>query len=176
MSSLARERLASTRADCARSKVGQPASVVCVKCDRKLLGRLRKDGKAHAICPRRKRKRGTPAKSRKAHRHAKVDRNTTELFIQGGIFLDRKSFVSGKGCLYLEGKDKSNQRWEVFEAAEGTCWDCGVFASWETGQWDHIKNKPGERCDCLHNSRWSCAACHRKRHVQVGGSKRSAAA
>lgn len=33
-----------------------------------------------------------------------------------------------------------------------------------TGEWDHIRNKPGERCDCPENGRVACRACHKERH------------
>lgn len=43
------------------------------------------------------------------------------------------------------------------------------------GEWDHIRNGPGERCDCHENARVVCQPCHRLRHPRTKfGSRRSA--
>lgn len=61
------------------------------------------------------------------------------------------------------------------------CWKCGAevlefvqYASTEhyLGEWDHIRNKAGERCDCPENGRVACRSCHRERHVQTQFSKK----
>jgi hypothetical protein len=84
-----------------------------------------------------------------------------------------------KPHLILYGKDKGPIRAEIFrrnrEANGGVnrCWNCSkqVYeavryeeANYFLGEWDHIRNKPGERCDCCENGRVSCRACHSERH------------
>jgi hypothetical protein len=108
-----------------------------------------------------------------------------------GKFEDKRSFVSQQkfilnGCQNLNhiiayGKDKAPIRAEIFrrnrEANGGfcKCWKCGlmvyelVYADvWNMplGQWDHVRNKDGERCDCPENGRVSCEECHTERHVR----------
>jgi hypothetical protein len=41
------------------------------------------------------------------------------------------------------------------------------------GEWDHIRNKPGERCDCPENGMVVAPKAHRERHLkpQFGKSK-----
>ena len=97
--------------------------------------------------------------------------------------LDSRSFVSRQLILgnyecqnakheILYGKDKSARRREVYERAKGRCEQCGRAASWETGEWDHIKGGLTGRCDCLSNAQWVCGAnsngCnfHRRKHNQ----------
>jgi hypothetical protein len=104
-------------------------------------------------------------------------------------FEDERSFVSEpkiikgecdrpKAHLVLYGEhDKGIIRAEIFREnrqANGginRCWNCGqavleheTWITMELGEWDHIRNKPGERCDCVANGRVSCRECHRKRH------------
>jgi hypothetical protein len=45
---------------------------------------------------------------------------------------------------------------------------------WLSGDWDHIRNAPGERCDCPENGRVACRNCHRERHPMPRFTKRSA--
>jgi hypothetical protein len=108
---------------------------------------------------------------------------------------DDRSFVSlpkiiPNGCpnivhhLVLYGlEDKKPIRAEIFRrnreenGGKNCCWKCGkVFFDGESeslmhpehrGEWDHICNKPGRRCDCPENGRVACRACHKKEHVQV---------
>ena len=78
-------------------------------------------------------------------------------------FKDRRSFLSRKNNevhLILKGEDKREQRQRIFDLAEGICANCGKYASpldcYNAGSWRHIKDGPGEKCDCLHNASW----CH----------------
>lgn len=105
---------------------------------------------------------------------------------------DPRSFVSlpklikgesdlPKAHLVLYGKeDKARVRAEIFRrnreenGGNNKCWKCGCplyeIATWNggpVGEWDHIRNKPGERCDCPENGRVACRACHKPRHPQV---------
>jgi hypothetical protein len=108
-------------------------------------------------------------------------------------FEDERSFVSQpkaiKGeCdvprphLVLYGfEDKTRVRKIIFdknrqESRDGFahCWECGCLVGEETsglgfprGEWDHIRNNAGQRCDCPENGRVACPACHRQRHVRV---------
>ena len=108
-------------------------------------------------------------------------------------FKNRRSFVSqpktieGEGAdpkphLILHGQDKGQIRAEIFrrnrEANGGVnrCWKCGreVFEQSHypitmdmQGQWHHLRNKPGQRCDCPENGVVSCETCHRPEHPQV---------
>lgn len=81
--------------------------------------------------------------------------------------------------LILYGEDKGPIRAEIFrrnrEANGGVnrCWKCGAevleSVTYEStvhylGEWDHIRNKPGERCDCPENGRVACRRCHSERH------------
>ncbi len=120
----------------------------------------------------------------------KRDVSVTSEALDYGTLADHRSFISQpkiiKGeCekpephLILYGKDKGPIRAEIFrrnrEANGGVnrCWKCSkqVFEfitsdgveEWR-GEWDHIRNKPGERCDCPANGRVVCRKCHSDRH------------
>jgi hypothetical protein len=112
-------------------------------------------------------------------------------------FQDERSFLSQpKGIddefkgqiikhLILYGRDLGPIRAEIFkrnrEANGGInrCWKCGItvfefppehewYANRQIGQWHHIRNKPGTRCDCPENGVVSCSGeCHREEHPQV---------
>ena len=85
-----------------------------------------------------------------------------------------------KPHLLLHGDDKAPIRAEIFrrnrEANGGICKcvKCGrrvyeeaVFPDPERGEWHHIRNKSGERCDCPENGEVRCSFCHRQAHVMV---------
>lgn len=40
------------------------------------------------------------------------------------------------------------------------------------GEWHHIRNKPGERCDCPENGEVLCHRCHRPEHPQTKFTRR----
>lgn len=83
--------------------------------------------------------------------------------------------------LILYGVDKAPIRAEIFRrnreenGGENRCWKCGqiVFedapeGAYYRGQWHHLRNKPGMRCDCVFNGVVSCSGtCHQTEHVQV---------
>lgn len=104
-------------------------------------------------------------------------------------FISQPKQISGHGGahLILSKRDPSyaqqigEARAAVFrcnrEANGGVnrCWRCKVVVNphphvdiiipyTPRGEWDHIRNKPGERCDCPENGRVLCQTCHRKRH------------
>lgn len=81
----------------------------------------------------------------------------------------------------LWGLDKSAMRAEIFCANRNTngginkCVKCGNrvierpeedagYAVNAIGEWHHIRNKPGERCDCVENGEVRCKRCHSKEH------------
>lgn len=109
-------------------------------------------------------------------------------------FEDYRSFVSQpkripNGCpnevhLVLYGfEDKAPIRAAIFRRNRekhhlagmsiNRCEECGhrVFEGdeWPSrrGEWDHVRNGSGERCDCPENGRVLCQECHRHRHPQV---------
>lgn len=91
--------------------------------------------------------------------------------------------------LARDAREKGPIRAEIFrrnrEANGGLnrCWKCGVLVfefiplhyvrREKFGEWHHVHNKPGERCDCPENGAVSCAECHKEIHVQVEWSKAS---
>ena len=94
-------------------------------------------------------------------------------------FLDKRSFISLSGHLYLKGDDIREQRQKVYERDKGIChgidvegYRCKRYVSWNTGHMDHIQGGLVGRCDCMHNLQWLCPDCHRAKHVQVQFSRR----
>jgi hypothetical protein len=115
-----------------------------------------------------------------------------------GFLQDKRSFISQskaiKGeCdeaiphLILYGRDKGPIRAEIFKedrafnGGVNRCWNCkrevtedsGGRVERMRGEWDHVRNKPGTRCDCPENGRVACRNCHSERHPkpQFGKSK-----
>src|ERR1035437_8755490 len=104
---------------------------------------------------------------------------------------DRRSFISMPKAIpgecgeprshaLLYGADKVLTRMLIFQRnrAENRgvnrCCDCGKVvyedfssAGYFTGEWHHVRNKSGQRCDCLDNGLVTCRFCHKKRHVRV---------
>lgn len=112
-------------------------------------------------------------------RGAKRDHATTRLAREMGWLRDKRSFVTlpalhdGKPHVRLFGEDKSRVCDLVYYVS-GLCVQCGIFTYRnfdechpQHGEVDHIKNQPFERCDCPHNLRVLCHACHQKRHVRI---------
>ena len=99
----------------------------------------------------------------------------TNLARKHGIFKDKRSFygfkVEAPNRIHrlLHGKDKSAQRQLIYDRDGGMCKLCPVphFVNWDEGEWHHIKNVPGERCDCTHNGAWACKTAHKKQHVHT---------
>ncbi len=102
-------------------------------------------------------------------------------------FLSQPKIIAGE-CEMAEhhiiayGVDKGPIRAEIFRrnrevnGSENRCWKCGTsvfeiapdeFCFAYVGEWDHIRNKAGERCDCPENGRVACRGCHSERHPQV---------
>lgn len=125
----------------------------------------------------------------------KVDERATLLIFRrpyrrGASFISQPKFIEGEDPeavphAILEGKDKGQARAEIFrrnrEENRGVnrCWNCAIGVEEEAregsvyrGEWDHIRNKAGERCDCPENGRVACRNCHRERHVQTQFSKK----
>jgi hypothetical protein len=103
----------------------------------------------------------------------KKDVTTTKVLRANGLLLDKRSFISlgAEAHLLLKGDDIVCQRQRVAHRTKGRCGICrkpmeifGPSADWEM---DHKKNKPAERCDCLHNLRAVHPDCHRRRHPQT---------
>jgi hypothetical protein len=102
----------------------------------------------------------------------------------GTTFVSKPKIIKGectepKAHLLLIGEDKASIRAEIFRRnreendGENRCWNCGTsvfeiapdeFCFAYVGEWDHIRNKPGERCDCVENGRVACQSCHLERH------------
>jgi DNA-directed RNA polymerase subunit RPC12/RpoP len=123
----------------------------------------------------------------------KVDRQQTELLER----LDKRTFVSQPKPLghsnwkelpdqhiIAYGKDKIRIRAEIFKrnaAANGNtyrCAECGKELVEDAaigdpcrGEWHHLNNKPGMRCDCPENGRVLCRGCHVKRHPRIMSGK-----
>lgn len=109
----------------------------------------------------------------------KVDHTATAAARVSGQIIDKRSFISlpkvirGEGNgrprphLILYGADKTPVRQQIFDANRKThgginrCWSCNRAGSWSTLEWDHIRNKSGQRCDCVQNGRLACPNCHR---------------
>ena len=92
-----------------------------------------------------------------------------------------------KPHLILHGVDKAPIRAEIFQHNRqinngiNRCWMCGKrvheivhdnLAELFAGEWDHIRNISGERCDCPENGRVACHNCHTERHPQPRLGKR----
>jgi hypothetical protein len=45
---------------------------------------------------------------------------------------------------------------------------------WGPGEWHHIRNTAGERCDCPENGQVLCTSCHREGHPRTMSGKVSA--
>jgi hypothetical protein len=97
------------------------------------------------------------------------------------------SHTNGKAVPHILafGIDKEKLRAEIFrrnrQAHGGVnrCVECHnevyedtteeEFKGWSVpwnkiGEWHHIRNKPGERCDCVENGEVRCKRCHSKEH------------
>ena len=124
----------------------------------------------------------------------KKNKRATREALATGFLQDKGSFISqskvikgeceeARPHLLLEGMDKRTIRAEIFRrnrqaSLDGYnhCWKCSLLvteaqgsAPWlgSKGEWDHIRNKAGERCDCPENGRVACRDCHKKRHPQT---------
>lgn len=101
---------------------------------------------------------------------------------------DKRSFLSQAKLIVGEcdqpmyhiiayGEDKAPIRAEIFRrnreenGGVNRCWKCRKRVTEQTGEWDHIRNKPGERCDCPENGRVACRDCHRLRHTRIMSGK-----
>lgn len=115
----------------------------------------------------------------------KVDKEATRL----ACLDNTKSFVSQPKAipgecdeprphLILYGQDKRMMRSTIFqhnrEKNHGTtrCAECNRRV-WEegaagrgilAGEWHHVRNKGGERCDCQENGEVRCRECHGREH------------
>lgn len=103
--------------------------------------------------------------TRKAHN---VDKEATH----GAHFLDRRSYWTNAGHVYVFGEDASIVRAVAATVANYNCEICGKYCDFENGQLHHIKGgNTDDRCWCQHNIQWICFDCHRAKHVHVKWSK-----
>ena len=123
----------------------------------------RKRGLCHQVCPSRKHvtmKMGQrrPARRRQGCRGFKRDHVATE----AARFADDRSYISlekdGIAHELLFGIDKELRFETIAKQTKRICAKCKKFAP--DGEWHHVKNGPGERCDCLHNAEWRHTECH----------------
>jgi hypothetical protein len=103
-------------------------------------------------------------------RGAKEDLTVTRNLREAGFFLNRRSFISLDGHLFLEGFDKGRTRERVFRKHRNRCVVCGVRLHPDApmfhphcGEWHHPKN-----CDCVGCSELRCSPttgrkCHAHR-------------
>ena len=106
-----------------------------------------------------------------------------------GLLNDPRSFVSlpkvtphtngvALPHLILYGIDKGVIRHMLFEESrrangDARCRKCGCrvsenqYGTLPDGEWDHIENSPGLRCDCCVNGQILCPTCHRPKHPQT---------
>ena len=139
-------------------------------------------GFCHRICPRRKHKvmkmgKRRPAKRPQGQRGFKRDPFLT----RNRQFLDKRSYVSQlksingereQNHLVLYGEDKAIQRAVIADRDGFLCRKCGKHVDCTEGEWHHVENSAGKRCDCQHNSEWRCKSCHSPlEHPQVQWSK-----
>jgi hypothetical protein len=84
-------------------------------------------------------------------------------------FLDRASYVTlpkfGEPHVILHGLDKEAQRRALFAREKSICQKCSIRVYWEgplwqVGEWSHIEDSIGKKCDCLHNAELLCHNCH----------------
>src|ERR1700674_163114 len=105
-------------------------------------------------------------------------RNTGLYCLDRRSFISLPKIIKGectepKPHVILFGEDKAPVRAEIFrrnreenrtrDGAPNRCWKCHAqvfehrMEGWTeellspSGEWDHIRNKPGERCDCPEN-------------------------
>lgn len=82
-------------------------------------------------------------------------------------FFDKDSFIALDGHQYLEGRDRSRRRAEIYTRDKGRCQKCGALTPWQVGEMHHKKGGNVGRCDDAANLEWICARDHRIQHVQV---------
>ena len=89
-----------------------------------------------------------------------------------------KSFHKTKP-IRLKGKAYQEFRGQVYDATEGFCEDCGVWAPlldsdgvfdvFTCGHISHIKSRGAGGGDTLDNAKWKCFNCHIvKEHIKGG--------
>jgi hypothetical protein len=97
-------------------------------------------------------------------------------------FLDKRSYWTVHGKVFLFGADKSARREEIYRRDQGTCCYCGClagwnsFSGWDAGEWHHDPplSKGGD--DSLEGGKWTCKPCHRREDGrQVRWTQRGAA-
>ncbi len=106
-------------------------------------------------------------------------------------FLSQPKAIKGENMdgpaphLLLGPKDKGRMRVQIFlrnrqkHGGINRCDECShpviefkedIFnIQQRPGEWDHIRNQPGTRCDCIDNARVLCGGregCHSKRHLR----------
>ena len=84
----------------------------------------------------------------------------------------KRSFIGrkpdGSIHLLLWGKDKEWMHDRVIANSNGNCQGCTMshFVLRDYLQWDHMNNKPWNRCDCENNARAVCRSFHELRHTK----------
>ena len=77
--------------------------------------------------------------------------------------------------LLLAGADKTKARMALFQREHNRCQKCKCVVVWGSdefgwseygmrGEWNHIRHKPWNKCDCDANAELLCPACHRRVH------------
>ncbi|SRR6266576_3051848 len=113
-------------------------------------------------------------------------------FLDKRSFISLPKIINGesfqpKPHVIAYGKDIAPIRAEIFRldrlknGGVNRCWKCGgkvienveeeLMLGWSPpnnarGEWDHVRNKPGTRCDDIENARVSCHSCHSERHLR----------
>lgn len=110
----------------------------------------------------------------------KPDKVATKAARKAKVLIDRGSYISYAGHLYLRGQDRGIARHNTAFAAKYICAICGTECPIWDGDYEHIKSgRPVARCDCngrilpdgtiCTNVQWvhgmfSRKSCHRKKH------------
>lgn len=151
----------------------------CAKCGGEVfrMNRRKRKPLAHAVCPRRKRKRGTPKRKPCMLRH-EAERNAA--YLDG--YVDGRSRITNDGREILFGVDW-RQRVETMALRDDGMCRGGEFVEGHpkhhigVGDPHHIKARWPKRDDRLKNLANVCREVHQLLdRRRVGGSKRSAAA
>lgn len=128
---------------------------------------------------------------------------TRDAYASGRLIdVKRRSFISEPKAipgecdepqphLILYGADRTAQRMKLFQREGNRCETCKCVVAWGGdddrefdaefrvfGEWQHIRDKGWNKCDCLANARLSCHNCHQgpgsehfKRRPRFGAEK-----
>lgn len=96
-------------------------------------------------------------------RHSQIDEERTKLLHEIGEMVDRDSYITFTGKVFLHGDDLSRRRREVWERDQRRCVRCGELVSFDGFEMDHFPLKRSDGGDdSLDNLRTLCGTpCHR---------------